>query len=213
MYFVADESSSMARNVGDLNAGLLSLLDTLQSESMAASKVRFCVIGFSDGARCHLPPTDLRYLEVMPTLTARGTTSFRAAFEALMQQIPSDIAHLKNEGYLVNRPAVFFLTDGAPNHGDGWEAAHAQLLGISARPNILAFGIGRADGVVVQRVATNPQYAFMSASGTDTGIAISQFITALTQSVINSGQALASGSASLQFEKPEGFLSLAVDTV
>ncbi|ORV54148.1 hypothetical protein AWC05_18840 [Mycobacterium florentinum] len=37
-------------------------------------------------------------------------------------------------------------------------------------------------------------------------------LTSLTQSVISSGQALASCSAELQFEKPEGF-TLAVDIV
>ena len=37
----------------------------------------------------------------------------------------------------------------------------------------------------------------------DAGAAISGFLTSLTQSVISSGQALASGSAELQFENPK----------
>lgn len=213
VYFVADESYSMVDDVADLNAGLSSLLDTLQGESMAAAKVRFCVLGFSDTAVCHLEPTDLRNLEAMPELRARGSTSFAAAFAELTNRIPRDIAALKSAGYLVNRPAVFFLTDGAPNPGERWEAEHARLTSFAARPNILAFGIGQADADVIRRVATNPQYAFITAAGTDTGVAISKFITALTQSVINSGQALATGQATLQVEKPDNFVSLAVDTV
>ncbi|MGW4716782.1 vWA domain-containing protein [Nocardia sp. NPDC004260] len=213
VYFVADESYSMVDDVADLNAGLSSLLDTLQGESMAAAKVRFCVLGFSDTAVCYLEPTDLRNLEAMPELRARGSTSFAAAFAELTNRIPRDIAALKSAGYLVNRPAVFFLTDGAPNPGEGWEAEHARLTRFAARPNILAFGIGQADANVIRRVATNPQYAFITAAGTDTGVAISKFITALTQSVINSGQALATGQATLQVEKPDNFVSLAVDTV
>lgn len=213
VYFVADESGSMSSVIGELNAGLRSLLDALQSESMAASKVRFCVIGFADDALCYLPPTDLRHIETMPSLSARGSTSFAAAFDALTQRIPQDIAALKADGYEVNRPAVFFLTDGAPNGGDGWESALQRLNSFSARPNILAFGIGLADANVIRKVASNEQYAFITAAGTDTGQAISRFITALTNSVINSGQALATGQASLQIEKPDNFLSLAVDTV
>ncbi|WP_067658147.1 vWA domain-containing protein [Nocardia harenae] len=213
VYFVADESYSMADDVADLNMGLTSLLDTLQGESMAAAKVRFCVLGFSDSAVCYMEPSDLRHVEIMPELRARGSTSFAAAFSGLADRIPSDIQALKADGYLVNRPAVFFLTDGAPNPGDGWEAQHARLNGFPARPNILAFGIGDADATVIRRVATRPEYAFITAAGTDTGVAISKFITALTQSVINSGQALATGQASLQVEKPESFVSLDVDTV
>ena len=68
------------------------------------------------------------------------------------------------------------------------------------------------DAATVAELATKPQFAFVAARGVDTGAAISEFLTSLTQSVISSGQALASGSAELQFEKPEGF-TLAVDVV
>ena len=40
-----------------------------------------------------------------------------------------------------------------------------------------------------------------------------EFLKALTQSVVSSGQALASGQAELPVEKPKDFISLAVDTV
>ncbi len=215
IYFVADESGSMSPHVGELNSGLTSLLDALQGESMAAAKVRFCVSGFSDDCRCYLEPSDLRAVDQMPRLSSGGSTSFAAAFRALLDRIPGDVARMKSDGYLVNRPAVFLLTDGAPNNGDGWEEPHADLTspGFAQRPNILAFGIGDADAAVIRRVATRPEYAFIAASGMDTGRAIANFIRALTQSVIQSGQALASGDASLPVEKPEGFISLAVDTV
>ena len=216
IYFVADESGSMAGDIAELNQGLVSLHDTLLGESMAAARVRFCVLGFDHETRCYLEPSDLRDVQAMPTLaTRRGSTSLAAAFSDLLSRIPQDIAKLKTEGYLVTRPAVFLLTDGAPNPGDGWEAAHQSLTseGFSQRPNILAFGIGQADAEVIRRVATRPQYAFIAARGVDTGHAISEFIKALTQSVISSGQALASGQAELPVEQPEGFISLAVDTV
>jgi uncharacterized protein YegL len=214
VYFVADESWSMKDDVSDLNRGLKSLLDALQEESMAAAKVRFCVVGFSDDARCYLEPADLRDLEDMPNLTANGSTSYAAAFRALHDRIPQDIIRMRSEGYLVNRPAVFFLTDGAPNPGDGWEAPHADLTSeaFGPHPNILAFGIGQADPRVVKQVATADKYAFITASGVDTGRAIAEFIKSLTQSVISSGQALAGGKSSLLIEEPEGFISLDVDT-
>jgi uncharacterized protein YegL len=212
VYFVADESGSMGRNIGELNGGLASLHDALQRESFAAAKVRFSVIGFSDTAFTYLDPADLRLLAGMPALTAQGMTSYAAAFDQLAYRISVDIPGLKAQGYTVHRPAVFFLTDGLPNGHEDWRAARSHLLAQPAAPNILAFGIGDADAAIVCELATKPNFAFVAARGVDTGAAISEFVTSLTQSVISSGRALAAGSAGLQFEKPEGF-TLAVDVV
>jgi uncharacterized protein YegL len=212
VYFVADESGSMGPHIDELNAGLSSLHDSLQRESFAAAKVRLSVVGFSESAFTYLEPADLRVLQGMPELTAQTMTSFVAAFDQLQYRIRVDVPNLKADGYTVHRPAVFFLTDGQPNGNEDWRAARANLLAEPAAPNILAFGIGDADAAVIGEVATKPQFAFVAARGVDTGAAISEFLTSLTQSVINSGQALAGGSAELQFEKPEGF-ALAVDVV
>lgn len=212
VYFVADESGSMGRNIDELNAGLASLHDALQRESFAAAKVRFSVIGFSDTAFTYLEPADLRVLHAMPTLTAQSLTSYASAFDQLTYRITVDVPAFKAQGYTVHRPAVFFLTDGQPNGSEDWRAARAQLLSQPAAPNILAFGIGDADAATVTEVATKPHFAFVAARGTDTGAAISEFITSLTQSVISSGQAAAAGTPELQFERPEGF-TLAVDVV
>ncbi len=215
VYFVADESGSMAPNVADLNEGLISLLDAMQDDSMAASKIRFCVVGFNDTARCYLEPSDLRDVEDMPMLGSSGSTSYAAAFRELRGRIPEDVARLKGEGYDVHRPAVFFLSDGAPNRGDGWKRALGDLTAeeFRERPNLLAFGIGRADPEVIRRVATAPEYGFVTAQGVDTGTAIAEFSQALTRSVVASGGSLGAGDALLQVEKPEGFISLAVDTL
>lgn len=212
VYFVADESGSMGPYIGELNSGLNSLLAALQVESFAAAKVRFSIIGFADDARTYLPPTDLRSLTGLPVLQARGLTSYQAAFDQLGYRLSVDIPDLKSQGYMVNRPAAFFLSDGAPNGDEDWQAARNYLLSQPYRPNILAFGIGQADPSVILSVATDGQYAFMSDRGVDTGTALTEFIKSLTQSVISSGQAIASGTQSLQMERPASF-SLAMDLV
>jgi uncharacterized protein YegL len=63
IYFVADESGSMASLLEELNSGLTTLLDILQTETMSAAKIRFSVLGFSDNCQLHLPPSDLRNLQ------------------------------------------------------------------------------------------------------------------------------------------------------
>lgn len=212
IYFVADESGSMAPNIGELNDGLLALQAALQGEPFAAAKVRFAVIGFSDKADTYLLPSDLRSLGAMPTLSARGWTSYAAAFNELAYRISVDVPSLKAQGFRVHRPAVFFLTDGLPNRNEDWRAARSNLLAQHAAPNIIAFGIGDADATTVSQLATKPEYAWIAERGVETGVAVSEFVMSLTQSVISSGQGLAAGAAELQLEKPDGF-TLAVDVL
>ena len=210
VYFVVDQSGSMTPNIAELNEGLTSLLDSLQKQSFAAAKVRFSVIGFSDSAKTFMEPSDLRTVPEMPTLQPGGMTSYAAAFNELGRRISLDIPALKSQGFAVIRPVVFFLTDGQPNVGDDWQTARANVLAERSHPNIVAFGIGDADAATVAEVATKPEYALVAIPGVDTGAALMKFFDSLTQSVISSGQAVASGSAELQMERPEGF-SLAVD--
>ena len=212
VYFVADQSASMAPHLGELNHGLLSLQDALQRESFAAAKVRFSVIGFSDDAFTYLEPADLRTAPQMPALTAQGGTSYCAAFEELIYRISVDVPRLKGHGFSVHRPVVFFLTDGAPTDRKDWREVRTRLLSQPAAPNVLSFGIGQADAAVVAEIATKAEFALVADHRMDTGAALTEFLTSLTQSVISSGNAVASQSATLQFDKPEGF-TLAVDLI
>jgi uncharacterized protein YegL len=119
---------------------------------------------------------------------------------------------LKRHGFSVHRPVVFFLTDGAPTDREDWRAVRTRLLSQPAAPNILSFGIGEADPAVVGEIATKAEFALVADRRMDTGAAVTEFLTSLTQSVISSGNAVGSGADTLQFDKPEGF-TLAVDLI
>jgi len=198
----------------DLNYGLASLNETLRSEPMIAAKVRLSVIGFSDKVAVRMAMVDLRTVEVVPRLQIRSTTNYRAAFDDLLRRIPGDVAALKGAGYSVHRPAVFFLSDGQPDDNK-WHVPHRRLTDravTAAAPNIIAFGIGQVRPQTILEVATQAAFAFVSIPGSDIGAAISKFFVALTASVIQSGQSLASASPQLVVERPEGF-HLAIDVV
>jgi uncharacterized protein YegL len=205
VYIVAEQSGSVGRNIDGLNAGLASLRDALQRESSAAANVRLSVIGFSDTAFTYLEPADVRVLQGMPVLTAQNRSSYAAAFDQLAHRIAVDIPSLEAQGHTVHQPAVFFVTDGLPDGDQDWRSVRASLLDEPAAPAILAFGIGNADEAVISDFATKPYFAFVSARGVDGGAAISELLASVTQSLISSGQAIASGSAGLSVEKPEGF--------
>ncbi|MGA5820528.1 vWA domain-containing protein [Kitasatospora sp. NPDC094028] len=216
MYVVADESGSMTPVLGELNSGLASLHRALMAEPMAAAKIRFSVLGFSNGIEVRMSLADLREEDELPVLASYGGgTSFRAVFDDLLTRIPRDVRELKKAGYTVYRPAVFFLSDGQPNSNEDWVSVHRKLTdrrSLPESPNIAAFGIGAADAATILNVATDRNYAFVQIPGADIGAAITKFCAALTTSIVASGMSLAAGSAELVVDRPEGF-RMAIDVV
>jgi uncharacterized protein YegL len=215
VYVVADESASMSPVIDDLNSGLVSLHDALLREPMAAAKVRFTIVGFSSDAVVRLARSDLRGEDSLPTLASRSSTDYGSAFRLLRQLIPRDIKELKSEGYACHRPAVFFLTDGQPSDAATWHNEYALLVdreATPAAPNIIACGIGEARAATILDIATRTEFAFVSTPGVEIGLAIAEFCTALTRSIVASGRALGSDNAELVVEKPQNF-RMAVDIV
>jgi uncharacterized protein YegL len=215
IYFVADQSKSMEGVIGEINSGLVNLLNAMQLEPMAASKIRFSVIGFADHPTCYIVPSDLRSIDYMPILRASGKTAYAAVFRFLRESIHRDVTSLRNQGFLITRPSVFFLTDGQPTDPEAlWRSALADLKNpnFGARPNILAFGIGEIvkKPEILIELATNEDFAMVSAHGADIGESLARFAESLTHSIVASGQAISQGSTELPVMKPDGFV-LAVD--
>jgi uncharacterized protein YegL len=215
IYVLADESGSMAPYIHELNTGMASLHAALLAEPMAAAKVRFTIMGFSETVVLRLHLADLRRAAALPQLVGRTATNYGVAFMALEQQIVADIHSLKSQQYGVHRPAVFFLSDGQASDGEAWLPIHQRLTDRSrtpGAPNIIACGIGEAEPRAILRVATQPEYAFVSIAGANVGAAIAKFCSALTKSVIASGRSMANGAAELVVDRPEGF-RMAIDVV
>jgi uncharacterized protein YegL len=200
--------------ISELNTGLLSLHQALRSEPMVAAKVRLSVLGFSDDVIARMTLADLRNEERLPQLAIRNATNYHAVFQDLLARIPQDIAVLKGSGYLVHRPAVFFLSDGQPNNTK-WRKPHERLTDKAvtpAAPNIIACGVGDVMPQTILQVATRSDFAFVSVAGADIGASIAKFFIALTTSVVQSGRSLNSPQPELVVERPEGF-TMAIDVV
>ena len=126
----------------------------------------------------------------------------------------ADMRFLRDEGYKVHRPVVFFLSDGQPTDF-GWKRALARLTDrqrMPAAPNIIACGMGSAERQTIAEVASRPEFGFIAQPGADLGKAISEFFHALTASLIASSQALNSENPQLVVTRPEGF-SIVLDEV
>jgi uncharacterized protein YegL len=199
-------------SIAAVNQGLADLRDEVAKHPLIGRKVRFGIITFADTAETRLELSELTEEVALPTLAVRGRgTSYGAAFEALRQAIPGDIALLKGSGLQVHRPVVFFLSDGRPTERDGrWRQRLAELKddGFRERPNILAFGVGEAEAANIRDVATTPGYAFMMAEGASAAGAISEFATSMLNSMVSSAERLDRGESTIEFEKPKGFVQL-----
>jgi uncharacterized protein YegL len=215
VYVVLDESDSMKPHIDELNRGLQSLHTALLLEPMAAAKVRMSILGFSGTVIVRLKRADLRTIDHLPSVRTRGDTRYGAVFADLLERIPNDVALLKQDGYAVHRPAVFFLSDGQPTDEPSWRPAHANLVDrrrTPAAPNIIACGIGTAEASTILAVATSAQFAFVTIPGAAIGRAVAKFCAALVRSLVQSATSLQSARPGLYVERPDGF-HLAIDVL
>lgn len=144
-YLLVDVSYSMdGAPLQAVNQILPEVIDAIEESPTLGDVVRFGALDFADDAQTVLPLGDLRNVQNIPVFAARGGTSYAAAFRQLKKDIERDMPQMKADGYKTYRPAVFFITDGAPtdNQGD-LQAAFAELTDptFKARPNIIPFGV------------------------------------------------------------------------
>lgn len=219
-YLVCDVSYSMVESgaLEEANHILPALVQALEKDPIICDKVRFGVIDFSDDARVLLPLCDLLEQTSLPALEGRKNTSYKAAFELLKGEIERNVNQLKADGYAVHRPAVFFLSDGAPTDPEPeWQAAFQALTaydkasgqGNRMYPNIIPFGLQGCDPQMLQQLIhpkTPPERAmrlFLAEQDQTPASAVTKMAKLLVASVIQSSTGLAQGSNGIVLPKPE----------
>jgi uncharacterized protein YegL len=209
-YIIIDVSYSMKENgaIEAANKLLPSIMDAIAENPTLGDLVRVGVMDFSDDFQIVVPLGDLRSVEHVPELTVRAGTSFAAAFRGLRREIESDIAQLKGDGFKVFRPAVFFITDGAPtDEHDDLSGAFAELTAADfrARPNIIPFGLGAATKDVLDPwvFPQGRMRSFAARDGAEPGKALAGIGEILVGSIIASANALNEDGESGGFKLPD----------
>jgi uncharacterized protein YegL len=196
-YFAVDVSYSMVASgaLDRANQILPTVLDGITSSNMLSDVVRVGMIDFSDDAQVVLRLDDARNVKTIPHCQARGGTSYAAAFRLLRKEIESDMRQLKDDGYKVYRPVVFFITDGAPTDTPAeLHSAFADLTdpNFRHRPNIIPFGV---DGATKETVdpwvyppagSKKPMRSYVTASDVDPAAAVTQLAEVLLGSIVAS---------------------------
>jgi uncharacterized protein YegL len=228
-YLVVDVSASMiGPRMAALNQVVPQLVDALARDPILSDKVRFALIDFSDDARVRLPLSDL--LEdgvVIPHLEERSMTSYVAALELLRTEIAANVDLLKADGFEVHRPAVFFVSDGVPDHHEDWQPAFEALTsydpatgdGFRTFPNIIPCAVADADPKVMQKLihpasGKRAMKMYIMDPGFDPAKAITAVAEILVASVIQSVSAPGSGSTLRlpdESDLPAGLTSYSAD--
>jgi uncharacterized protein YegL len=174
VYLLIDVSYSMVPSISVVNSAIASIVASLETEPIAAHRIRLSIISFSDSAVVALAMARVDQIGRIPELSIQGGTSYGPAFELLYRTITLDVGRLKEDGYHVVRPIVFFLTDGQPTDRD-WLVWLKPLLESKYRPTVLAFGIGAADPATLVDLASRPEFAFMGQRQVDQYAAIEAY--------------------------------------
>ena len=204
-YVLIDVSASMSgQKLNEANQIMPQVVDALAQAPILADKVRFCVIDFGTDAQVRLPLCDvLDEHSSLPPLTIRGATSYAAAFRLLRSEIEINVKQLKADGYLVHRPAVFFISDGEPTDPEHeWRTAFQELTGFATYPNFVPCGVDQANPKVLASLihpATGPKQMqmYLMEQGQNPADAIAAIAEILISSMLASGQSMAQGSSGM----------------
>lgn len=141
---VLDGSGSMSgQKINALNAGLVSLQNSLQKDTVARGRVRLLIlrVGDSNAVTVESDWTDAINFTA-PTILANGTTPLGKALNLAMDKIDEEKNNMRNAGVAYTRPLVWIITDGEPTDMLEWETAASRSVNYMRDKKIQIYCIG-----------------------------------------------------------------------
>lgn len=220
-YLVLDTSNSMSSHAALLNDSLRSVHRAAYHNPQISAFAHMSIISFNTQAHLALPMTDIRKVTRLPVVACSGLTEYARAFNLIRERIDVDVPALSAQNRRVLRPAVFFMTDGAPSDGAKpgdkqlvadnriWQQALNNLVDPAweRRPHIITFGFGQANERVLAQVAT--LQAFVAADRNRQDESLRKVFASLVSTL-----AASAGSGGLQLpNQVEGFRNVPLETI
>lgn len=151
---VLDRSGSMGGEpIRQLNQGLVSFYDDIESDIKLSNGLEVAIISFDDQIDVVQAP-DLIHNFQMPTLTAGGRTSLNTAVREAIQLVEERKDYYKQSSQSYKRPWIILITDGAPTDGDVTDLANQIETDTKDKRYVfLPIGVDGADMSVLARIA------------------------------------------------------------
>lgn len=145
-----DISGSMSgQPIDELNEGLVTLKDTLASDSLASKRAEIAIVTFGgtvDTVQDFVTADRFH----PPTLSARGDTPMGQAITTGLEMVASRKATYRSNGVSYYRPWIFLITDGGPT--DTWKPAADAVRAGEEGKSFAFFAIG-VEGAAMDKLA------------------------------------------------------------
>lgn len=197
---VVDVSASMQAALGLAQQATDGMIGDMRLEPLVAEMAHMAIVTFAGDASVDLPFSQIANPAVLlPELSIRGGgTNYEAALmtalEVLKDGLPELAMSSDNGKRVVNRPTIYFISDGMPNVGGDWRAAAAALREQRWAPNMFAFGFGDAHRATMQEIA-DEGCAYFAADGQTPQAMLGQIMRIILRSMVSVSQAVAGGQA------------------
>ena len=187
-----DTSGSMSGQlIAELNEGLITFKHTLAGDSLARKRAEIAIVTFG-GAVTTIQDFVTAEQFQPPLLHASGNTPMGQAIIQGLEMIAQRKATYRANGISYYRPWVFLITDGAPDPGDPWQTAAAQVKQGEASKSLAFFTVGveGANLDVLAQIATRAPVKLKGLNFRDLFLWLSQSMQAVTQSSLGEPVAL-----------------------
>lgn len=207
IYLAIDTSASMAPHMEAVNGMLDQLYDTMLTSPRVSEFAWLSIISFNTESHLVMPLMDAQIVDALPVFTSGGLSNYGGAFRFIRHRIDTDIPALREEGKLVLRPAVIFISSGEPTDST-WLESREILHDLSwrKRPHIFTIGFGESGISVLTRVAS--RQAFIADSTAHGGL-LTSAIGSLANTSISSG----ARSSLVLPREVEGFRSIPLEFI
>jgi uncharacterized protein YegL len=177
-----DVSGSMSgQPIAELNAGLITLKDTLSADSLASKRTEIAIVTFGGTVNVIQDFVTAERFQP-PHLTASGNTPMGQAIVTGLEMLASRKSAYRANGIAYYRPWAFLITDGGPD--DGWQAAADMVKHGEAAKSFAFFTVGveGSNVDVLAKIATRAPVKLKGLNFRDLFLWLSQSMQSVSRS-------------------------------
>ncbi len=171
------------RRIDLLNDGLITLKESLGSDSLASRRAEIAIVSFGGTVTTIQDFVTAEHFQP-PRLQTSGSTPMGQAILTGLDMVSRRKATYRSAGVSYYRPWVFLITDGGPDPGDPWQTAADQVKQGEASKSFAFFTVAveGANMDVLSKISTRPAVKLKGVNFREMFLWLSQSMQAVSQS-------------------------------